>query len=211
MKCANCLEEIKNRCDKEGYDCLKGKLDLPEYFEEENQPHHRISGYLQHEHGNNLTRLEELIKFCQYMEYKRIGIAFCVGLAEEASILAQILSQYFKVESVCCKIGGLDKKDYEVPNRKPDKKEILCNPIAQAVLLNKAKTDINVEVGLCIGHDTLFHKYSEAPVTVFAVKDRMMGHNPLGVLYCSYWKKKLKVKTRTCSETLCSAGQSKKP
>ena len=35
MKCANCLEEIKNRCDKEGYDCLKGKLDLPEYFEEE--------------------------------------------------------------------------------------------------------------------------------------------------------------------------------
>lgn len=39
----------------------------------------------------------------------------------------------------------------------------------------------------------LFVKYSEAPITVFAVKDRVLAHNPLGVIYQadSYYKDKL--------------------
>ncbi|MHA1741489.1 MAG: DUF1847 domain-containing protein, partial [Candidatus Thorarchaeota archaeon] len=43
-------------------------------------------------------------------------------------------------------------------------------------------------VGLCIGHDMLFNKYSEAPVTTLIVKDRVLGHNPVAGLYSAYHK-----------------------
>ena len=68
----------------------------------------------------------------------------------------------------------------------------MCNPIAQAELFNQQKTDFNIDLGLCVGHDTLFFKYSEAPVTVFAVKDRVLAHNPLGAIYLadSYYEDK---------------------
>jgi len=54
----------------------------------------------------------------------------------------------------------------------PNTYEPMCNPIGQAFFLNKAKTDLNIILGLCVGHDALFIKYSEVPVTVLAVKDR---------------------------------------
>lgn len=40
-------------------------------------------------------------------------------------------------------------------------------------------------VGLCVGHDSLFIKFSEAPVTVLIAKDRVLAHNPVGALYCA--------------------------
>lgn len=193
MKCAECKKSPKNRCDKDGFDCTGGKLDMSEYSDQTNRPFHTISGDFQYQYGNSLTRLEELIKFCQEMKYEKLGIAFCVGLAEEAGLLNKILEQYFKVDSVCCKMCGLDKKDYDVKNVKEGRFEALCNPMGQAKMLNKAKTDLNVELGLCVGHDILFHKYSDAPVSVFAVKDRVLAHNPLGAVYSSYWRKKYKV------------------
>ena len=36
-------------------------------------------------------------------------------------------------------------------------------------------------VGLCVGHDSLFIKYSEAPVTTLVTKDRVLAHNPVAV------------------------------
>jgi len=59
----------------------------------------------------------------------------------------------------------------------------MCNPIGQALVLNEAKTEFNILMGLCVGHDSLFLKNSDAPVTVFAVKDRVLGHNPLAAIY----------------------------
>lgn len=195
MKCAICKMKPKNKCEKEGFDCTGGKLDLSDYQLEENQGPHRISGYLQYEHGDNLTRLEELMEYCNKMEYKKLGLAFCIGLAGESRLISEILSNHqFQVSSVCCKICGLDKQDFDVPNINSKKLEILCNPIGQAQILNRAKVDLNVEIGLCVGHDILLHQYLEAPVTVLAVKDRMLAHNPLGVVYSGYWKKKFKVK-----------------
>jgi len=190
MKCASCKLQPQNRCDKEGFDCTGGKYTLDEYFEESNKPFHRLSGCFQAEHGNNLSRLDEVIMFAKKMGCKRIGIAFCVGLAGEAAVLEQILSKHFEVYSACCKIGGLKKEDYEVPKVKEDKVEILCDPILQAKVLNKKETELNLEIGLCVGHDMLFKKYSEAPVSTFAVKDRVLGHNPLAVCYSSYLRKK---------------------
>ena len=42
---------------------------------------------------------------------------------------------------------------------------------------------MNIIVGLCVGHDMLFAKYSDAPVTTLVGKDRVTGHNPAAVLY----------------------------
>jgi uncharacterized metal-binding protein len=67
----------------------------------------------------------------------------------------------------------------------------MCNPIFQANCLNEEQTDFNVLLGLCVGHDSLFFKYAEAPTTVLAVKDRVTGHNPLAAIYLvdSYYRK----------------------
>jgi len=51
------------------------------------------------------------------------------------------------------------------------------------MVLNDADTDFNVVLGLCVGHDSLFFKYSKAPVTVLVAKDRVLGHNPVAALY----------------------------
>jgi hypothetical protein len=57
--------------------------------------------------------------------------------------------------------------------------EPMCTPIAQAEVLNTEKVDLAILLGLCVGHDTLFLKYCHVPCTVLAVKDRVLGHNPL--------------------------------
>ena len=69
----------------------------------------------------------------------------------------------------------------------------MCNPIAQAELLNSQDTQFNICLGLCVGHDSLFYQYSKALVTTLVVKDRVLAHNPAGAVYCSegYYKKKL--------------------
>jgi len=94
----------------------------------------------------------------------------------------------FETESIICKVGGISKDTVNLSDTKP-----MCNPITQAKFLNKAKTDFNVVVGLCVGHDSLFIKYSEAPVTVLAVKDRVLAHNPLGAVYLAdgFYRNKL--------------------
>ncbi len=49
-------------------------------------------------------------------------------------------------------------------------------------------------MGLCVGHDALFIKYSDAPVTVLFTKDRVTGNNAAVPLYLteSYYKKVMK-------------------
>ncbi|MBU0481550.1 MAG: DUF1847 domain-containing protein [Proteobacteria bacterium] len=191
MKCAQCGQKPKNRCNKEGFDCTGGQLDPAAYALPENKPFHNISEQMRAEHGNSLTRLEEIIEFAKRAGYTRLGVAFCIGLAREAEFIAKVFARHFKVESVCCKMGGLDKDEHGMSKIKPEAFEIACNPIGQAQMLNRAKTDLNIQLGLCLGHDILFQKYSEAPVTVLAVKDRALANNPMGVAYGSYWQSRL--------------------
>ncbi len=133
------------------------------------------------------TRVEDTIAFAKLMQYTKIGIATCIGLLDEANRLAAILNaQGFKTVSVCCKSGSIDKLELgltEEEKVRPDTFEPACNPVAQARLLNESGTDLNIIVGLCVGHDILFTKHSDAPVTTMVVKDRVTGHNPVSVLY----------------------------
>ena len=128
------------------------------------------------------------------MDYKKLGIAFCIGLRKEANILSKILEKYsFKVFSVMCKTGSIPKSEIGVPEEYQWTSKtgyaigyVTCNPIGQAMLLNKAGTDMNIIVGLCVGHDILFTKHSKAPVTTLIAKDRVTGHSPAAVLHTYY-------------------------
>lgn len=139
------------------------------------------------------TRIEEIIKLSQIMGYEKLGVAFCLALKKEAQILVSILRKNgFEVSSIICKNGGIRKTDLK-ELEKDERDTTLCNPIGQAMILNEEKTDFNIALGLCVGHDTLFFKYADAPTTVLATKDRVLANNPLGALYCShsFYAKKL--------------------
>jgi len=141
------------------------------------------------------TRIVEICEFAKRMGYKRLGFAFCMGLSEEANAVQAIFeAKGFEVISVVCKAGRTPKEDIGLKDE--DKifqgtEEAMCNPIFQARLLNHEKTEFNVLLGLCVGHDSLFFKYAQAPTTVLAVKDRVTGHNPLAAIYLSgsYYRK----------------------
>ena len=133
------------------------------------------------------TRVEDTVAFAKLMGYKKIGMATCIGLLDESERLAKILTaQGFEPVSVCCKAGSIDKLELglsEADKVRPGTFEPACNPIAQAEICNRMGTDMNLIVGLCVGHDMLFNKHSKAPVSTIVVKDRVTGHNPIAVLY----------------------------
>jgi uncharacterized metal-binding protein len=135
-------------------------------------------------------RIEEIIQFAGKCNYTRLGIAFCKGLAEEQRLVSDILkAKGFEVVSVNCKVGGVPKEYIGITEEQkiagPGIKEPMCNPVAQAEILNEEGVDLALMLGLCVGHDTLFLKYILAPCTVLAVKDRVFGHNPLAAAYLS--------------------------
>ena len=135
-------------------------------------------------------RVEEVMNFARRLGITHLGIATCAGLLAEAERLQEILeANDFQVSSVCCKVGSIPKEEIGLADEekvRPGQFEALCNPVGQAKLLNQAGTGLNVAVGLCVGHDSLFFHHSQAPVTVLVAKDRVMGHNPVAALYTSH-------------------------
>jgi uncharacterized metal-binding protein len=140
-------------------------------------------------------RILEIIKLSEIMDWKRIGIAFCSGLRNEAKRAVEIFeSAGLDVYSVMCKCGNIDKTNFGVPKKykisslvgEADKFEAGCNPIVQAEILNSESLDLHIIIGLCIGHDIQFNQHSNAPTTTLIVKDRVTGHNPMVSLYSAY-------------------------
>lgn len=136
-------------------------------------------------------RIREISEFAEKIGADKLGMAFCIGLAEEAKRASKILESHgLRVCSVVCSCGALDKTEMGVPAeekiRASEDFEASCNPILQAEILNRLDTDFNIIVGLCIGHDMLFTKHCRAPVTTLIVKDRFTGHNPVITLYSRY-------------------------
>jgi uncharacterized metal-binding protein len=132
------------------------------------------------------TRVEEVCAFAKRMGFRRLGVAFCIGCIDLAAVLVRILESHgFEVASVCCKAGGVAKEEVGLRDDekiRPGQYEAICNPISQAEVLNRAGTELNVVVGLCVGHDSLFFRHSEALVTTLVAKDRRLGHNPAAAL-----------------------------
>ena len=113
-----------------------------------------------------MTRVEEIMEFARRLGAKRIGIATCIGLLTEARTAARIFRRAgFEVYGVACKVGAQPKTAVGIPEACEKVGKNMCNPILQAKLLNRAKTDLNVVIGLCVGHDSLFYK--------MCIRDRM--------------------------------------
>jgi uncharacterized metal-binding protein len=138
-------------------------------------------------------RIEEVCEFAARMGFTRLGLAYCIGLRHEARLVADILAERgFEVVSAVCKVGAVAKEELGLSDDqkiRPGGFEPMCNPVMQAQVVNEAQTELNVVLGLCVGHDSLFLRNAEAPCTVLAVKDRVTGHNPLAAVYTShsYW------------------------
>ncbi|MFC1964419.1 DUF1847 domain-containing protein [Chloroflexota bacterium] len=131
------------------------------------------------------TRVEEIIEYAKIRGMKKIGIGTCIGLIQEAKLLSDILEWHgFDVVSVSCMCGEVNPEDVGIDG------PITCNPTMQAEVLNRENTELNIMLGLCLGHDIMFLRYCKAETTPLVVKDRALGHNPIAALHLStsYYK-----------------------
>ena len=161
----------------------------------------RAAAEIEGEYYGRLTRLEETIRFEKKLNVTKLGIASCIGLLSEASLYAKIVrTAGIETKTVICKVGAIDKTEIGLPDDLkvcPGCNESCCNPALQAQVLNEWGSQLNVMVGLCVGHDAIFARHSEAPAVTFIVKDRVLGHKPAAALYTAkfYYKRVLDEKT----------------
>lgn len=136
-------------------------------------------------------RIQEAIEFAKELKLSKIGFASCVALIRELGLVTELfIGAGFDTISAACQIGRV----YPEARGVADLKGFLgatCNPIAQAEILNSEGTQLNFILGLCLGHDILFTRYSRAPVSTLIVKDRVTGHNPAAALYSSFHRRPL--------------------
>ena len=157
IECAKCTKRV---CDTKHFDqgpsnCpTKTKRDiiqraLVEYNKPEVKEFARQASIQEFECYMNLPegrtprnpRVEEVAQFAKKMGYKKLGVAFCVGLMNEAKVLTRILeNRGFDVVSVCCKAGAIPKETIGITEEQkikgPGTWESMCSPITQAEILN---------------------------------------------------------------------------
>lgn len=205
--CMSCIDCGAKECNRDFGEphypdfCLTAHMDegvladaMREYEDEDNRRMAIAAAEVEFEHYCEFTRVQEIMCFAKKIGAKKLGIATCVGLLHESRILARILRHHgFEVYGVACKCGAQDKTSVGISQECQDFSRHMCNPILQAKLLHEAKTELNIVMGLCVGHDSLFYKYADAPVTTCVTKDRVLAHNPAAALYGAdfYFKKKL--------------------
>lgn len=171
--------------------CLTTAIDEKEldallelYHDPENHEVMTNAALVEYEGYGRLTRVEETMEFAKKMGFRKIGIATCGGLIQESRMLARILrANGFEVYGVICKSGAIKKTSVGIDPRCEAVGAQMCNPIYQARALNRAGTELNIVMGLCVGHDSLFYKYIDGLTTTMVVKDRATGHNPVAPLY----------------------------
>jgi uncharacterized metal-binding protein len=146
-----------------------------------------VSAVVESEGYCRWTRVEEICQFATRMGFRKVGIAMCISFVDLARVFSAILESHgLEVVSVACKNGGIPKEEIGLKDEekiRPGTFEAMCNPISQAELLNRAGCELNVIMGLCVGHDSLFTKHSAGLVTTLVTKDRVLAHNPVGALH----------------------------
>jgi len=146
----------------------------------------QVSARVESEGYGKWSRVEEIVQFAKKMGYRKIGIATCISFVDLTRVLSAILESHgLEVSSVACKTGGVAKEDIGLSDGekiRPGGHESMCNPVAQAELLNRAGCEFNVVMGLCVGHDSLFFRHSKGLATTLVAKDRVLAHNPVGAL-----------------------------
>ncbi|MDO4978162.1 MAG: DUF1847 domain-containing protein [Eubacteriales bacterium] len=181
------VEKYPEFCLTKNADALDLESMKKEYMEEKNQDTMQAAAKIQAETYGTITRVEETILFAKEMGYKKIGIATCTALLKESQMLTRILRNHgFQVFSACCKVGAIPKEEITIPKEHITQGPNICNPIMQAEILNREEVDLAIVMGLCVGHDILFHKYIKVPTTTLVVKDRVLAHNSVAALYTTH-------------------------
>lgn len=129
------------------------------------------------------NRVDELLFFVRARQLSRVGVAFCVSLTKEAQELGRRLETHgVQAELACCRAGAVDFDEIGLEKAHPERFASICNPVAQAKLLNEAKVQLIVQLGLCLGHDLILQEEARVPVTTLVVKDRVLDHHPIEAL-----------------------------
>lgn len=163
--------------------------------DEENSKVMKAAAEVEYENYCRMTRIEEIAEFAGKIGARRLGVATCVGLIAESRAAAKLFRHKgFEVYGIACKVGAQSKTSVGIDPCCQAVGKNMCNPIMQAKLLNEKKTDLNIVVGLCVGHDSMFYKYSDALCTTLITKDRVLGHNPVAAIYQmkAYYSKLMK-------------------
>lgn len=126
-------------------------------------------------------RVEEIMDFCRRTGVRHLGIAFCVGFREEAAQLdATLANNGFRVTSICCKSGSVPKDRLGIREEekvRPGQAEMICNPLAQAELLDREQVELVLLLGQCVGHDSATIAHLRIPAVYVVAKDRVLAHN----------------------------------
>jgi uncharacterized metal-binding protein len=162
-----------------------------QYLELDAEKYHLAAAKVLKRGGYDWPRVQQCIEFARELGAQKVGLAVCVGLIREGREFARFLDRAgFQVISVACMIGGLTPQETGIPDEWVNPLGISCNPIVQAEIMNQEGTELNFIYGLCVGHDTIFIKRSEAPVTYVVAKDMVTGNNPGAVLTSPYHRMK---------------------
>lgn len=191
---ADCAHCKVHACYTRGINCTgRDQAEVLGSYTEEEKRIMQAAAYVEGTFYSNITRLEETAEFAKAMGYKKLGMAFCIGLNQEAYYIEKYYRKRgFEFFSVCCKNCGICKKELGLKQVNPDAEhESMCNPKMQARFLEEQGTELYISCGLCVGHDAIFNHAANGPVTTLVAKDRLLAHNPLGAIYSRYWKKKL--------------------
>lgn len=152
------------------------------YNDEENNPVVRASSaVIGQSIADHWPRVREIVSFAREAKAERIGIASCVSFLTETKLLAEILrAEGFEVVDAMCRIGSIRRVEAGACGEDEARADaVTCNPYMQADVLNQSGTDINIIMGLCIGHDMIFTRQSHAWVTTLAIKDQSRTHDEI--------------------------------
>ena len=178
MKCTAC----KSKSCRKGETCKAVAFDTEEikqkYTEENTQKIVQIAAKLvDNGRAGTLSRLEEIVEFCNLNNFNKIGLAYCYGMEKEATDISDYIKfSGLNVVPVSCTVGGYQENDF---NQDTKSESVACNPIGQAEQLNKENVQLTLAMGLCLGHDILFQKHIQSDCTTLVVKDRVHQHKPL--------------------------------
>ena len=127
--CANCTTHA---CYTKGVNCTGvDPLEVLDAYTDQEKEIMQAAAYVEGTFYSNITRLQETAEFARAMGYKKLGMAFCIGLNAEARYIARFYKQEgFEFYSVCCKNCSIAKKELGLRQ---------CRPVS---LLNREPSSI---------------------------------------------------------------------
>ena len=174
----NCLDCSSKACRTAGADCFQVKDASLEVYSRESVSSlvKNSSRLIDNGRAGTLSRFQEVIEFCLSQKYENIGLAYCFGMEALAQeVRTKMENQGLHLIPARCSMGGVQERDID---SEKTNEAYSCNPAGQAEFLNR-QADFVIEMGLCLGHDVIFHSQLKVPFTVLLVKDRVYSHSPL--------------------------------